>query len=67
MHWDRDIIAKSEIVQQIDSEENEYIRHPSRQWDVSRLEEEGRSIDREVRGPCEERDNGKLDEGYEEA
>ena len=67
MYRDRDIVTKSEVVEQIDSEEHEYVRHPAHQWDLSRLEKERGSIDRGVSWPCEESDNNELDESYEEA
>lgn len=67
MHWDRNVIAKSKIVEQIDSEEHEHIWQPSCQRDTPRLEEERRSFDGEVGWPGEDGGDDELDEGDEEA
>ncbi len=61
------IVAKSEIVQHVDSEEHQDIRKPSNQGDSSFFDKEWRMGGGEVRWPCEESRYNELDESDEEA
>lgn len=53
MNRNGDVISKSEVVEQIDGEEEENIREPAGQRDSPRFEKKGRVRRGEVSGPCE--------------
>ncbi len=66
MYRHRDVVAKSEVVQHVDSEEHRDVWKPSNQRDSSIFDEERRAGGGEVNRPSEESRDNELDEGDEE-
>ena len=65
MYWDRDVVPKSIVIQEIYREEQGDVGQPANDRDSSRLEEEGRPGRREVRWPSETCCYEELYEGDE--
>ena len=67
VHWNRDVIAKSQVIQKVDSKEQENIRQPSIERHVWRLKKKRRSCDGKVIRPRNECCKDKLHESNEKA
>lgn len=66
MHRHGDGVAEGEVVEEVDSEEQDNVREPAREGNGAGFEEERGVGGGEVGGKGEEGGEEKLDEGYKE-
>ena len=66
VHRHRYIVAECEVIEDVDTEENDYVGEPAGKGYGAWFQEEGWVRGRKMGGPGEEGREEKLDEGYKE-